>query len=184
MAEGVANFSECKNGKLHVDEDFAAVEFISNSNGSGNKVIGTNFTNFATPLLRYEVGDIVDLDNESCDCGLPGRIVKCVDGRQEDYIILRNGARVGRMDHIFKDITSIREAQIYQNLPGIVIVRVVKSELYSDKDESMLYREFRKRVGDEAEVQIQYVDYIQRSSTGKLRFVVSEVPEGRLAGVI
>ncbi len=114
MAEAVANISECEYGNLHVDEDFAAVEFIPNPECPGYKVIGTNFTNPVTPLLRYDVQDVVALTDETCSCGRPGRIVERIDGRQEDYVILKNGARLGRMDHIFKDLINIREAQIYQ----------------------------------------------------------------------
>jgi len=115
LAEGVANISECEYGKLHVDEDFSAVEFIPDSNGLGYRVIGTNFANLAMPFLRYDTQDLVTLSNEICPCGRPGRLVASIDGRQEDYVVLRNGARLGRMDHIFKDMVNIREAQIYQD---------------------------------------------------------------------
>ena len=80
MAEAVANISECEYGNLHVDEDFAAVEFIPNPYGTGYKVIGTNFTNLATPLIRYDVQDVVELSDERCPCGRPGRVVKQIDG--------------------------------------------------------------------------------------------------------
>jgi len=180
MAEAVANISECEYGALHVDEDFAAVEFISNLDGPGYKIIGTNFTNLATPLLRYDVQDLVTLANDACPCGRPGRVVASVDGRLEDYIILRNGARLGRMDHIFKDMMNIREAQIYQKRPGEIIIRVVRGRNYTNADEVMLLHETRKRVGDEADIFIEYVEELERSRTGKLRFVVSEIPEGKL----
>jgi len=181
LAEAVANISECPEGKLHVDEDFSAVEFIPNEDGPGYKIVGTNFTNPATPLVRYDTGDIAWLsEKESCPCGRPGRIVSRIDGRKEDYIILRNGARIGRMDHIFKDLINIREAQIYQQQPGEIILRVVKGKNFSQKDEDTLLVESRKRVGDDTHIDIDYVDAIERSKRGKLRFVVSDVPEGRL----
>lgn len=180
MAEGVANISQCPRGKLHVDEGFAAVEFLPLPQG-GCRVVGTNLSNPATPLVRYEVGDVVDyVEGDTCDCGLPGRIVRSVDGRQEDYVILRNGARLGRMDHIFKDLMAIREAQIYQDEPGELVVRVVKNANYTADDESDLLREFHKRVGDEATVRVVYVDRIQRTDAGKIRFVVSNVRSGKL----
>ena len=34
-----------------------------------------------------------------------------MDGRQEDYVELGDGARAGRMDHVFKDLTAIRAAK-------------------------------------------------------------------------
>lgn len=181
LSEGTANFSQCEHGTLHVDEDFAATEFVPTD--SGCRVIGTNFTNPATPLVRYDANDIVTLADAAvtCPCGRPGRIVTRLDGRQEDYVILKNGARLGRMDHIFKDMVHIREAQIYQKQPGEMILRIVRGPDYGPDDEKALLRETRTRVGDYADLSIVYVDRLERSATGKLRFVISEIPEGKLS---
>lgn len=180
MAEAVANISECERGALHVDEDFAAVEFLPNPHGAGHKIIGTNFTNPALPLLRYDVQDLAVMDDSSCACGRPGRIVSSIDGRQEDYIILPNGARLGRLDHIFKDLVNIQEAQIVQRQPGEMTIRVVRSRAYTAADEKMLLAETRQRVGGDLKISIEYVDRLERSRSGKLRFVVSEIPKGQL----
>lgn len=179
MAEAVANISECERGRLHVDEDFAAVEFVPNPDGWGERVVGCNLSNLATPLLRYDVGDVVTLGG-SCDCGRPGRVVALVDGRSEDYVILKNGARLGRMDHIFKDMVNVREAQIYQPEVGKLVFRIVRRSEYGAADEAALLAEARKRVGDGAEICIDYVDRVERSRTGKLRFVVSDIPGGKI----
>lgn len=180
LAEAVANISECEYGRLHVDEDFAAVEFVPNPEGTGFKVIGTNFSNPATPLMRYDTKDMVALDDTQCSCGRPGRLVASIDGREEDYVILKNGIRLGRLDHIFKDMINIREAQIYQKRQGEIIIRVIKGNFYSDKDEVKLLQEARKRVGEDTEIRIEYVACLERSRTGKLRFVVSDIPAGQL----
>ncbi len=179
MAEAVANVSECECGSLHVDEDFSAVEFVPNPAGVGHRVIGTNFTNPATPLLRYDTQDIVKLSSAKCSCGRPGRVLEYIDGRAEDYLVLKNGARLGRTDHIFKDLVNVREAQIYQKNVGEMVVRVVRGSGYSQVDESMLLCEIGKRVGDQADIAIEYVEALERSESGKLRLVVSEIPEGQ-----
>lgn len=183
MVEAVANISECEYGRLHVDEDFSAVEFVPNPNGQGYKVVGSNFTNLAMPLLRYDVQDVVIPSEDTCTCGHPGRIVAEIDGRREDYIILKNGACLGRMDHIFKDMINIREAQIYQKFPGEITIRVVRGQSYTDADKKMLLSEIRKRVGNDTDISIDYIDTVERSLRGKLRFVISEVPEGQLGNV-
>ncbi len=179
MAEAVANASECEHGRLHVDEDFAAVEFLPLA-GDGFRVVGTNFTNYATPLLRYDVQDHVRLASRPCDCGRPGRVLVDIDGRSEDYVVLHDGARLGRLDHIFKDMTRIREAQVVQRRVGEVIFRVVRAGGYGSHDESRLLREASQRLGRDTTVVVEYVDHLSRSPAGKLRFVVSELAEGRL----
>ena len=179
MAEAVANISQCDRGALHVDEDFAAVEFVPRDSGTYS-VVGTNFTNPFTPFVRYEVEDLLSLEPEGCTCGRPGRVVARIDGRLEDYVVLRNGTRVGRMDHVFKNVVNVREAQIHQSRPGAITIHVVRMPGYTTDDEQALLRETRKRVGDDTEVRVEYVDRVERSPIGKLRFVISEIPEGRL----
>lgn len=180
QAEAVANISECERGNMHVDEDFSAVEFIPMPDDDCYRLIGTNFTNPATPLIRYDTRDVVSLSKQKCDCGRPGRVVKNIDGRKEDYVILKNGVRIGRMDHVFKDSVNIREAQLYQSIPGHIEVRIVKGSKYDKKDENQMMYELRKRLGDDTEININYVNQLQRTPRGKLRFVLSNIKEGMI----
>lgn len=181
LSEAVANFSECELGCLHVDEDFSAVEFVSENEGSNWRVVGTNLSNPATPFVRYDTGDRVTLEAHTCPCRRPGRVVASLDGRQEDYVILKNGARLGRMDHIFKDMVNIREAQIRQRRIGEIIVVIVKGGTYFEADEALLRKELSSRVGSDTTISFEYVDKIRRSATGKMRFVVSELEMGKLS---
>jgi phenylacetate-CoA ligase len=173
MAEGVANISQCPAGKLHVDEDYAAVEFIPCNEPNLFRVVGTGFVNLAFPLIRYDVGDVVSLSRESCDCGRQGRLVSTIDGRQEDFVVMKNGVRLGRMDHIFKDCINVKEAQLVQSQPGAIEVCVVKGLNFSNEDEQRLRDEISQRVGEFLDFQIIYLDKIPRTNRGKLRFVVS-----------
>lgn len=176
LAEGVANISECPRGRLHVDEDFSFVELLPLSDGNDHKLVGTAFSNAAFPLIRYDTGDIVQYyPEDSCDCGRPGRIIRSIDGRSEDYLTLVDGAKIGRLDHIFKDMTNIKECQFIQDNLETVTLRIVKGAFYTDADEIRLSAEIEKRIGDRIEIIYDYVDRIPRTTTGKLRFVVSKL---------
>ena len=179
QAESVANISECEYGNLHVDEDYSIVEFLPIGDGQ-HRIIGTSLINPAFLFLRYDTGDIVTLQEGMCPCGRLGRLVKEIDGRKEDYVVLPNGAAVGRLDHIFKNLINIREAQIYQSQKGKIELRIVKGQCYTDRDEQELLKETHKRVGDDMEIIVRYVDAIERTSAGKLRFVVSELNQNRV----
>jgi phenylacetate-CoA ligase len=182
MAEGAANISECEMGRFHVDEDFSAVEFVPEDGMDSCRVVGSSFVNPATAFLRYEVGDRVRVSTESgCRCGRPGRLVEAIDGRLEDYVIRRDGSMVGRMDHIFKDLVNIREAQIVQEVPGQIKIRVVRGTSYGNKDEKRLQAEALKRLGTETDVKIEYWESLPRGSGGKLRLVISSLRNGRIA---
>ncbi|MCH9031970.1 MAG: phenylacetate--CoA ligase family protein [candidate division Zixibacteria bacterium] len=184
LAEGVANLSECACGEMHVDEDFSAVEFIESDTVDGFRIIGTNFSNLAFPLLRYDTGDIATgiKDEPACSCGWGGRIVRSLDGRIEDYVVLSDGTRVGRMDHIFKDLTNIRAARIYQSIPGEIAIRIVKSDCYSKADEKKLLRELSDRLGDKARAELIYVDFLPPGRGGKGRLIESSLASAGIAG--
>jgi phenylacetate-CoA ligase len=173
LAEAVANISQCPAGSLHIDEDFAAVELLAQPQG-GFRILGTNLSNPALPLLRYDTGDIAAPAGETCPCGRPGRLVADIDGRKEDYIVTKSGALLGRLDHIFKDMVRIREAQIRQERPGAMTVAIVPSADYGEQDERALAAEIRKRVGNDVDFEIAAVTSIARTSRGKLRFVISD----------
>jgi phenylacetate-CoA ligase len=132
------------------------------------------------PLIRYATNDLAGAAEHACPCGLPGRIIRSIDGRQEDYVILRSGARLGRMDHIFKDMVNIREAQILQAIPGEITLRIVRRDGFDDRDEQELLREAHKRVGEDTDIRVDYVQAIEREPNGKLRFVISELAGGSL----
>jgi phenylacetate-CoA ligase len=182
LAEGVANVSQCPAGSLHVDEDFSHVEFIPAVGDPGAyRIIGTNWTNDAFPLLRYDTGDVARVDHRPCACGSPWRTVESIDGRIEDFVVLPSGARIGRTDHIFKDMVNVVEAQIRQDRTDGIDIAVVKGRLYSDEDERMLVAEARKRLGDELAIRIVYETSLPRTRSGKTRLVVSRLRNAQVS---
>lgn len=178
MSEGVANFSQCELRRLHVDEDFAAVEFLPSATPAQSRIVGTGFTNWASTFVRYDTADLatVAVSATSCPCGRTGRIVERVDGRLDDYVVLANGSRVGSVDLIFP-MVNVREAQIVQRRAGAILIRVVRRPEYGEDDERRLLREARKRLGEAMEVEVEHVAALPRSPMGKLRFVVSELED-------
>ena len=177
QAETVANISECENGSLHEDEDFSLVDFEEMNKAPGRyRIIGTNWVNHAFPLFRYDTGDLATMGSGvSCSCGQNGRIVSQIDGRMEDYLVLPNGAKIGRLDHIFKDCVNIREAQIHQARDGCITFHIVRGKEYKEADERLLENEVRKRLGADVSFNIKYPDEIAKTASGKLRLVVSDL---------
>lgn len=176
MAEGIANISQHADGNLVVDEDFSAVEFIKENDET--KVIGTNFSNWLTPLIRYDVGDLVYIDKNKplSNSHLRGcRCVESIDGRKEDYIKLPSGKKIGRLDHIFKDLIDISEAQIIQHNEKTLDIYIVKGKNYSSVTRINLLKELQQRIGLELKLITHEVDKLTRTKSGKLRFVISKL---------
>jgi phenylacetate-CoA ligase len=181
MTEGVAAASECERGALHLDDDFAAVELVP-TDGGAHRIVGTNLTNPAMPLLRYDTSDLAVPADEACGCGRPGRTIARIDGRLEDHLLLPDGTRLLRLARIFRDLVNIREAQIHQARVGEITVRVVRSSRYGPGDEAALVQALARRVGVDTHIRLEYVEELERSPSGKLRLVISDIPSARMLG--
>jgi len=78
------------------------------------------------------------------------------------------------MDHVFKDLINIKEAQIRQKDKSRITILVVPGIRYSQKDERLLVEQIKKRLGDTIGLEIKYMSSIKRTKSGKLRLVVQE----------
>lgn len=183
MTEAAANASECPLGELHIDEDFAITELVRDPSSEVTRVVGTNFSNPAFPLLRYVVHDVATLRENACPCGLPGRILASIDGREEDYIELADGTRIGPLNHVFKGMVSVREAQIAQRVPGEITLRIVPGAGYNKDAEQALLTHAHHRLGPGVDITIERHDALPRTRTGKLRLVVRDDTESQSPAV-
>ena len=92
-----------------------------------------------------------------------------------DYIVTPEGRMVGRLDHIFKDSVNVSEAQICQDKRDEVVLKIVKKERYTERDEKIITREARTRLGNDIGIRFEYVDAIPRAPNGKFRFIQSSM---------
>lgn len=173
LSEGVANFSQDKEGVWHTDDDFCYVELLPLSKDQQDlyRVIGTGYSNLAFPLIRYDTGDIARANFKEDG----SYEIISFDGRADDYISLPSGVKLGRLDFIFKQIVNIEEAQIHQHSLNDIEIKVVKGPYYSKDDENLLIKESTERFGKDVNVSIKYTDKIQRTKSGKLRLVISDI---------
>jgi phenylacetate-CoA ligase len=176
LMEGVSNISECPYGSLHVDEDFAYTEFLSNDIGSSLRIVGTSFHNDAFSLLRYVTGDlaVLDLENNQCDCGCGGRVVKRIDGRMTDYITLPNGERVASLAGPLHSTSGLAEAQIFQDKTGNLTVRYVPTGELSELTIGSIEKKMRDRIGYDIAIKFERVPFVERTARGKIKLVISE----------
>lgn len=120
--------SACPMGNLHINEDLVYVELLDENYQDITKphevakhMIATNLVNLAQPLIRYEMNDLIVLD-DPCPCGSHFRTIKNVLGRHDD--VLSFIRKDGLVQTIFPDLMSrwiittsenIREYQVTQN---------------------------------------------------------------------
>lgn len=85
---------ECPHGIMHILEENVFVECKKDekiqTNGIGEAII-TSLTNKAMPLIRYNQGDIIQLEeNFKCKCGCCSPIIKNIKGRSLNSLLLKN----------------------------------------------------------------------------------------------
>ena len=178
FSEGGCNASRCENDYFHEDFEYGLMECVDgkeNSDGSVvGKIIATGFTNYAMPLIRYEVGDTATWTNVNCQCGRKTRTISQINGRNEDFILTPEGNRVQRFDYIFKNTPSIIEAQVLQFELDSIVIRIVRRYDYSINEmEAHLKNEVRDKVSVGLLVLFEYVERINLEQSGKFRAVKS-----------
>jgi phenylacetate-CoA ligase len=95
--EGGFIATECKEHKgMHLKSSAVLVELLKKENtvedGDSGEVVITDLWNEATPIIRYSgLKDIGRLSLEPCGCHQKTPILKVVEGRVADSIVLRDG---------------------------------------------------------------------------------------------
>lgn len=177
-SELAASVGQCEKGRYHLNSEYGIVEVDPGIRGMQDKageMICTSFTNYGTPLLRYRIGDLIRFSDAKCPCGRGLPVVDNLIGRMDDIIVTPNGAYVGRMDHVFKDATFLKEAQIIQEDESTIRVLIVPRKGFDEEHMRQVHHEITNRLGEEMDIAIEIVDEIPREANGKFRSVITRM---------
>jgi phenylacetate-CoA ligase len=178
-AEMVALITQCEAGTYHVVPEFGFVEVLDGGRqvqpGETGEIVATGFINPVMPLVRYATGDHAVMGHGTCSCGRAGQTVERIEGRMDDVIVTPEGNLVGRLDPIFKAVSSLHETRIVQDAKDHVRVEIVASSEFTREMEEALQAELRSRLGMAMRIDIVRVPMIERTGSGKLRTVVNLV---------
>lgn len=170
-AEYLVFAGQSTDGLYYSNPMLGITEVISErKNNPEGKIIASTLTNTAMPLIRYDTGDTAETAYDSSSSqGSP--VLRSIVGRKDDFIETKDGRRIGRIDHIFKGVTGLIEAQVIQEKPGQAVIRLV-TDSPGGFDESVIVRNLQNRVGKDFQIQLVYVDRIARGANGKFKSVV------------
>ncbi|MBT7469026.1 MAG: hypothetical protein HN692_01305, partial [Candidatus Cloacimonetes bacterium] len=160
MHECSAMISECENGNLHIIEDFGYTEILDkNDNYSDNgTLIGTSFYNYSMPLIRYKIGDQVEMEKSKCNCKRNFRIVKEIVGKQCDYIETPAGKILGAvMSHSIDNAKGVIVSQCIQDSKNHLVIKLVIDKFYNEISEKKLEADLRKRIGNKMKIDFEMV---------------------------
>ncbi len=134
--EGLLAMS-CAHGTLHVQEDLVALQYESLAGLPGEEPprvtpIVTDLWRRTQPIIRYRLGDLLQLDPQPCRCGSPYQAIAAIEGREADCCGFygRTGgvqrcspATIGAM--VLRGSEAITDYQVLQAWPGQLDVRLM-----------------------------------------------------------
>jgi phenylacetate-CoA ligase len=175
---------------LHILTDNVYVEFIDEnreqvSPGERGEIVVTGLHYYVMPLIRYRIGDLGVPIDEQCQCGRSWPIIKSVEGRINDYLVLSNGRKISYLyivrhsdPELKKNPFCISQYQIVQELKNKIIFKAVKGKKFDyetlERIKCRLEAAFARQ-GENLEVIIQLVDEIPMGKTGKRRIFISKL---------
>ncbi len=168
---------------LHVFEDLALLEVVDDEGRAvppgthGAKVLVTNLYNLVQPIIRFEVSDLIAIDDAPCPCGMTLRRIVALDGRSDDVLELPGPAGPVRIHpiHLRSALASDRRVlqyQIVQQANALDVQVVLAGDAgAADEIAVQLSKQLRER-GAEVRVRVRAVAEIPREAgAGKLKLV-------------
>lgn len=181
-SEGAPFIFECEKGNLHLELQSGIFEVLDSNSftSQSGRLIITSFTTEGTPLIRYDIGDSITLEDASknCTCGNHNPLVKEILGRIDDYIFSPDNGKInlGNISNTLKDTKGIVRFQVIQDSLDSLTILVVKDEKeYSKLIENKFIQNWRDRVGEEMSLEIKYVTDIPVEASGKYRIVKNNI---------
>jgi phenylacetate-CoA ligase len=184
--ERAACIAQCPEGNYHVLSDYGFLELADRvpSGEPGIELaaaVGTTLYNRAMPLLRYEIGDLIEVfqNPPRCRCGRNFPVVRGVRGRAATAIITPDGRVESALFALPGIVPGIAFLQFVQRHPSSVEVRVVRTEAFDATSESSLHRCLSEALGPSMDFRTEYValEDTDRDPSGKRPIAISEVKQ-------
>ncbi|MBC2696610.1 MAG: phenylacetate--CoA ligase family protein [Desulfobacteraceae bacterium] len=143
---------ECIEGNMHINMETVIVE------QEANEIIVTNLVSHSFPIIRYKLGDYIEIDNHThCKCGMQHQIIKEIAGRVGGKIYgYKNQYPSLTIYYVFKNLAMghdlILNYQVVQLKKGELIV-YIENELSND-DKTLLLNEFGNYFNDDIRLNI------------------------------
>jgi phenylacetate-CoA ligase len=176
----IANQCE-RRGLYHVNDEHVLVESVQTGfNRSGMvPAIITDLDNYAMPLIRYDLGDILEISERRCECGRTLSTIEQIKGRTYDFLIATDERLVPGVfiPHLFRKSEGFDRFYAYQPSIDELEVSVVPNEAFNREELDRLSMHIRTFLGEDMKVTFRIISEseLPQVRSGKLFFVKSDV---------
>jgi len=175
---------QCREGNYHVNYDLVHVEYLDDegnpvSSGKLANIVVTRLFGDGTPIIRYSgLNDLVVPFDGNCACGMDTPIIKRIEGRRVDTIILPDGRLIPPSSFtgipykvmLKYGTKKIEQFQIIQHDYNKIEVLIVMDEGKEEPKDEVLLDELRKAYegvfGEDVEVKVRKVKEITERREG------------------
>lgn len=163
-------------GNYHVGYS-ALLEIVDEFEPRKGTLIATNLLNMAFPILRYEFGDVAELDN-NCPA-YNGQVLHQIYGRTSDVLRLDNGHVLTSPGFTILMRDFPVKAYDIQKLSGSSVrMQVVVADGWTKEDEKRLADEMKRFCGEGCAFALEYVEKFEPLKNGKRRYFMNDISNG------
>ena len=154
---------QCPVSRLyHVMAETLIVEILNGDGtacreGETGRVVATDFRNFATPLIRYDIGDVAQV-GPPCPCGRGLPTLSRIFGRERNLVLMPDGMRhwpfLGAAK--IREIEPIMQFQFIQDGRDSIELRLVTKRVLSPQEEGDLKARVQTALGFAFQVRFTY----------------------------
>ncbi|HET6348649.1 MAG TPA: AMP-binding protein [Candidatus Krumholzibacteria bacterium] len=177
---------ECeKHTGLHLASDNVVVEVVDEAGnpvpaGAEGRIVVTDFHNAASPIIRYDMGDIgVMGPDELCACGRPFPRLARVEGRSQDLVYTPQGSTTAiLLCFAIREYDWIDGFQIVQSTRDRILLRLLTRSPITPGMVQPLIDRLRPMLKGMT-IDYERVGTLARRPNGKFQLLISEVEPGR-----
>jgi len=198
--EGGSIAFECLKGNLHINSDFVHVEILDKNGDSVEEnefgsIVITRLYPGGTPIVRYTgLHDIGSLKDGYCDCGMHTPLLKTLEGRKKDAIILPDG-------RIFPPATipmplaeaaskfntyQIKRFQFVQRNLDDIEIRIEIDDEQRNKGVTVnelleeIKKNYQKLVGANVRLEVKEVEEVEKMGSTSPPLIISKLDKKRI----
>ena len=169
----------------HVQSESVLIEVLDDTGrpaepGKVGRVVISTLHNFATPLLRYEIGDYAEV-GAPCACGRGLPTLSRILGRQRNMLTLPDGEkRWPRCGYDqFMDIVPVRQLRLIQRSLQTIDAELVSERPLSEGECGALAGIIQQALGYPFDIHLVYLPEIPRGPGGKFEEFVTALESSK-----
>lgn len=175
---------ECPHsGLYHVMAENLIVEVLAQdgsacADGEVGRVVVSDLHNYATPLIRYDIGDYAEAASE-CPCGRSLPTLRRIVGRERNLIVMPDGSRHWPLVGFarFREVAPVVQYQLIQDGRESIEVRMVCERPLTPAQEAGLSQVIRQALGFPFDLRFSYFpDRLPGGAGGKFEEFICRLP--------